>query len=80
MNIDLARYVIRSAFRASHELSDLLPFLKSQLPAEEYKSYAKAISSAIAAIQLDILNKVTADHPGLESEIESSMAAYDRYL
>ena len=80
MNIDLARHIVRSAFRSSRELGDLLPLLKQHLDASEYQRYAKAIASAVAATQLEVVNTVTADHPGLEAEIEALMSKYDRYL
>ena len=80
MNIDLARHVVRAAFRSSGELSNLLPLLKEHLDASEYQRYAKAIAAAIAAAQLEILNTITADHPGLEAEIEAQISNYDRYL
>ena len=80
MNIDLARHVVRAAFRSSRELSSLLPLLKEHLDANEYQRYARAIASAIAATQLEVVNAVTADHPALETEIEAQMSKYDRYL
>jgi hypothetical protein len=80
MNIDLARHVARAAFRSSRELAELVPFLKARLGADEYSAYAKTIGSAVAAIQVDLMNKLVADHPGLEAEIEASIAKYGRYL
>ena len=80
MNIDIARYVARAAFKSSHELSELVPFLNDRLGAEEYAAYAKAIGLAIAAIQVDLMNKLVADHPGLEAEIEASIAKHGRYV
>jgi hypothetical protein len=80
MDIDLARYVVRAAFRSSRELGDLVPFLKEHLHAEEYRPYALAIASGVAAIQLDLLNKLFAEHPGLEAEVEASIQKYGRYL
>lgn len=80
MNIDLARHVVRAAFRSSRELSNLLPLLKENLSAGEYQHYAKAIAAAIAATQLEVVNAVTSSHPELEAEIEAQMSKYDRYL
>jgi hypothetical protein len=79
MDIELARTVARAAFRSSRELGALMPLLKEKLPSKEYEIYSKAIASAIAAIQLDIVNKLTAAHPGLEPEIESSIKKTGRY-
>jgi hypothetical protein len=80
VNIDLARHVARAVFLSSRELGELVPFLKDRLGAEEYAVYAKAIGSAIAALQLDVMNKLMTDHPGLEAEIEASITKYGRYL
>jgi hypothetical protein len=80
VNIDIARHVARAAFKSSHELSELVPFLNDRLGSEEYATYAKAIGLAIAAIQVDLMNKLVADHPGLEAEIEASIAKHGRYV
>ncbi len=79
MDIDLARTVARAVFRSSRELGALVPVLKEKLAADEYKTYSKAIASAIANIQLDILNRLTAEHPGLETEIENAIKQSGRY-
>jgi len=80
MEIDLARHVVRAAFRSSRELGDLLPFLKEHLNAKECEGYAKTIASAVAAIQVAVLNKLMVEHPSLEAEIDVTIAKYDRYL
>jgi hypothetical protein len=80
MDIDLARHVARTALRSARELGDMLPLLKQHLDAEEYKSYAEAISSAVDAIDVEILDKVMSDHQKLAQEIEVAIAAYGRYL
>ena len=80
MNIDIARHIARAALRSSRDLAELIPCLKAYLSADEHAAYSKAIGSAVAAIQLDVMNKVLADNPGLESEIEASIAKYGRYL
>jgi hypothetical protein len=79
MDIEMARTVARAAFRSTRELGALMPLLKEKLPAGEYALYSKAIASAIANIQLDIVNKLTTEHPGLESEIEGSIKKAGRY-
>ena len=80
MNIDIARHVARAAFKSSHELSELVPFLNDRLGAEEYAAYAKANGLAVAAIQVDLMNKLVADHPGLEAKIEASIEKHGRYV
>lgn len=80
MKNELARHAARAAFRSSRELGDLLHLLKGELDETEYQGYAKAIATAIASIQLELVNKLTADHPGLQDEIDASIAKYDRML
>lgn len=80
MDIDVARHVARACFRSSGELESQLNLLKAHCSAEEYTTYAKAIASAIASIHLEVMNRVTAAHPQLESEIEASIAKHGRYL
>ncbi len=80
MHIDLARHVVRTAFRSSRELGGLLGVLKAHCEPEEYEGYARAIATVIASTQLKIVNQVTSSLPELEAEIEAVIAKYDRYL
>ena len=80
MKIELARYLARTAFRNSRELSDLVPFLKKHLSNREYQTYSRAVATAVAAIQVELLNRLTAEYPALQVEIEASIANYERYL
>jgi hypothetical protein len=79
MDIELAREVVRTAFRSSAELQALLPVLKQRCSAEEYKSYALGIAAAIDAIGLGLTNRALAAHPGLADEIESSVERQGRF-
>jgi hypothetical protein len=80
MNIDLALHMVRAALRSSRELSDLLPFLKDNASKQEFDRYAKAIATAIASIQLEVVNKLTDDCPGLEEKIDSDVTKFGRLL
>lgn len=80
MEEDLARHVVRSVFRAERELAELMSFLKPNMETEEYKGYAKGIATAIDAINVNVLQKVLHVHPQLETEIETSLKKYDRFL
>ena len=80
MDITLARHLTRAAFRSSREIGDFVPFLKEKLSEDEYARYATAIATAIASIQLDVVNLLTADHPGLEAEIDDSISVYGSYF
>ncbi|MGE0061384.1 MAG: hypothetical protein AB7T86_04815 [Xanthobacteraceae bacterium] len=79
MQIELARTIARAAFRSSRELGALVPVLKRQLSAEEFGIYSKAIATAIASIQVDIVNKLTTEHSGLEAEIEVAIKRDGHY-
>ena len=80
MDIELARHVIRTNFRCSRELQDLMYLLKQQLPETEYKVHAHSIASVIAAMGQALMDKAILGHPELNQEIEQSLAKYDRYL
>jgi hypothetical protein len=60
VDIDVARHVIRAAFRSAGELDSLLSLLKAHCTADEYTTYAKAIATAIASIHLEVMDKATA--------------------
>jgi len=79
MDIDLARDVARATFRSTRELGALVPVLKDKLEQGEYEIYAKAIASAIADIQLGILNRLIAEHPSLEAEIDVAIKKTGHY-
>ena len=79
MDIDMARDIARAAFRSTRELGALVPILKDRLEPREFDSYAKAIASAIAGIQLDIVNRLIAEHPALEAEIETAINRTGQY-
>jgi len=68
VKIDVARHVIRAVFRSEHELGNLLELLENHCDETEYKIYAKAIASAIASINLEVMNRIIDAHPGLEAE------------
>jgi len=80
LDIDVARHIVRTAFRSGRELEGLLGLLKTHCSADEYQIFAKAIATAIASIHTEIVNRVTALHPSLEEEIESDISKHGRYL
>lgn len=79
MDIDLAREVVRGAFRSAQELQALLPRLKAGCSAEEYQAYARAIGAAVAEITLQVVNRALEAHPELEAEVEASIARTGAY-
>lgn len=80
MEKDLARHLIRTAFRTTHELQDTLSLLKQHIGASEYRECASGIAAAIDAINVALINKALATYPDLEGEIETSLARYDRFI
>lgn len=80
MDIDVARHVLRAAFRAARELQELLPVLRASCRPDEYDAYARGIGSAVAEIALEVTNRTIAAQPELETEVEADMTAYGTYL
>jgi hypothetical protein len=79
MDIEVARDVLRAAFRSSAELQRLLGTLKERCRADEYQDYARSIAAAVDAIGASLINKVLAEHPELSVEIEASIEKVGRY-
>ena len=80
MERDLARHVVRAAFRAERELTELLPLLKQHVDAEGYADLARDIAAAVDAINVALLAKVLSAHPDMEAEIDANIRKYDRFL
>jgi hypothetical protein len=80
MDANVARHLIRVAFRSTAELQNALSLLKEQCAADEYKEYAKAIASAVYAVNTELLDRVVASHPQLRSEIDRDMTKFGRFL
>lgn len=80
MHLELARHVVRSAFRSASELERLIDLLREHCSDEEYATYLRAIATASASIQLELVNRMTSAHPCLEGEIEANITKYGRYL
>lgn len=80
MNIDLARHMVRVAFRAGRELEGALAALKQGCPPEEYRDLACGIAAAIDGINVALIDRGVAADPDLEAEIEEAIGRYGRYL
>ncbi len=80
MNKELARHLVRVAFRSGRELEAVLGILKEACEPDEYREYAKGIAAAIDGIHVALLNKAIAAYPELEAEIEADIRTYGRYL
>ncbi|WP_421724242.1 hypothetical protein [Bauldia sp.] len=80
MDKQLAKHLIRVAFRSQRELSGCLGALKEGCSPEEYRDYARGVAAAVHEINVALTNKAIAAYPELEQEIESDMQKYGRYL
>ena len=78
MNDTLAWDLIRVSFRVGRELEELLPRLKEQCSAEEYKGHARAIAGAIHGVNTALIDRALAAQPKLEDRIEAELAEFGR--
>ncbi len=74
MDKEVAREVIRAAFRSGAELQKLLGLLKERCSPEDYKDYARQVTTAIDDIDAALLDKVLAQFPELRDEILAHQA------
>ena len=74
MDKEVAREVVRAAFRSGAELQKLLRLLKERCSPEDYKDYAKQVTMAIDDIDSALLDKVLAQFPELQDEIIAQQA------
>ena len=80
MQPELALHIARTALCASRELGDLVPLMRAYLDEDEFDDYAKAVGAVLASVHIELMGRLFADHPGLETEIEKSVVTYDRLL
>ena len=80
MEKDVARHVVRMAFRSAAHLEHLLPLLKDHCSGDEYKVFAMAVAKAIGGINTELTNRVFSAYPELEREIEDNVNKYGRIL
>lgn len=79
MDLELARDMIRTAFRIGSELQDLLEVIKARCSPEEYSDYSRGIAAALDALGVALINKALAAHPQLSAEVDSTLASHGRY-
>ena len=78
MDSKLAWHLISASFRVAGELQALLPQLKEQCSAEEYKGHARAIAGAIHGVNTALIDRTLAAHPELLDRIEAELAEFGR--
>jgi hypothetical protein len=79
MEIDLARDLVRTAFRISADLQNLLPEIRKQCPDAEYRELARGIAQAIDSVGVALTNKALSAHPELKQEIDAKISESGRY-
>ena len=64
MDSNLAWHLIGVSFRVAGELQELLPRLKEQCSAEEYKGMCGRLPGAIHGVNTALIDRALAAHPG----------------
>jgi hypothetical protein len=80
MEKDVARHVVRVAFRCSAELQELLRTLKDRCSADEYKTLAFDVAKAVDAIGTALIDRALSSHPDLADEIEANLKRSDHAM
>jgi hypothetical protein len=80
MDKDAAREIIRAAFRSGSELERLVPLLKAQCTADEFKHLVRQVAMAIDHINTTLIDDVFKRFPELEAEVEANIARTGRAM
>jgi hypothetical protein len=80
MNKDVAREIIRAAFRSGSELEGLISILKANCAADDYKFFLRQIAMAIDGIHTALVNEAVKRFPELEAEMASNVARTGRVM
>lgn len=80
MDKDLAREVVRAAFRSGRELEKLLSVLKDRCSPDDYEVWKRQIAKAIDGINVALLDKALSQFPELEAEIKVNLARTGRAM
>ncbi len=75
MDKDVARDIIRAAFRSGAELEVLLPILKQRCSEEDYKFFRHQVATALHGVSAALIDNVLSRFPELAAEIESNLRA-----
>jgi hypothetical protein len=73
MNVELAREIVDASFASSATLQALLPTMRANLDAKEYRQYARAVAKIIDMIGVSLIAKATEAQPQLVREIEDRL-------
>ncbi|WP_444958401.1 hypothetical protein [Microbulbifer sp. ZKSA002] len=77
MDIEVARHVVKTAFRSSSELTNLYAFINEHCVDEALKESLKSsLAQVIADIGYNFNKKITDIHPEVQEEIDHSIETY----
>ena len=77
MDEDFARHIVKTTFRSSSMLADLVPLITEHCEDTELaEKLKKSLATIIADASLEINNEIFSLYPELEQEIESSLKKY----
>jgi hypothetical protein len=80
MDKDIARKVIRVAFRSGRELETLIAPLKVRCTPDDYHFFLRQIAMAIDGIQTALVDEAVKRFPELEAEMESNVKRTGRVM
>jgi len=80
MDKELARDVIRAAYRSGAELEKLGVTLKERASPETYKDFMRQVAVAIDGIHVALVDKVLVRYPELDAEMQSNLARTGRVM
>ena len=77
MDEDFARHIVKTTFRSSSMLADLVPLITEHCEDKELaEKLKKALTNMIASASMEINNEIFNLYPELEQEIEISLKKY----
>jgi len=85
MKQEIAQHIARTAFKASRELTDTIPFLKSNMAdmecsQVEYEVIEKAILNMASETLRTVLNPIFDEFPEIYNEFDRQVETYGRLL
>lgn len=80
MDKDIAREVIRAAFRGGSELETLIAPLKERCAPDDYRFFMRQIAMAIHGIHAALTDEAVKRFPELEAEMESNVTRTGRVM
>jgi hypothetical protein len=80
MDKELARHIVRTTFRSSAGLEELLPLLRRHCREEEARTYELAIAGAIADIHRELTTRVFLLSPNWRQKRSAAFRSMDAFF